>query len=134
MAEKIDRPTILVADDDEEIRRIVRKLLEKNGYHVIEARDGEEALSLLIEETPQGVILDVMMPTLTGWEICKYARTHPAYEKTAILMLTGIGRTVNEMTSPLYGADAYLDKPFELVELKNTLSRILAERGAERGT
>lgn len=123
-----DATLILIADDDPEIRRIVRRALEKSGLQVVEARDGEDALEKLIEHRPAAAVLDVMMPGLTGWEVCKYARSKPDFDHTAILMLTAIGHTTNEMTAPLYGADAFLDKPFEIAELTSTVKRILEER------
>lgn len=120
-------PLMLIADDDPEIRRIVGKALTRLGMRIVEAKDGEEALAALIEHKPDGAVLDVMMPGLTGWEICKYIRSKPELEKTAVLMLTAIGKTTNELTAPLYGADAYLDKPFEIAELTATVQRILQE-------
>ena len=128
MSEATPVPTMLIADDDPEIRRIVRKALAKLGMNIIEAKDGEEALAALIEHRPDGAVLDVMMPGLTGWEVCKYVRSKPEMEPIAILMLTAIGKTTNELTAPLYGADAYLDKPFEIAELTATVQRILAEK------
>jgi DNA-binding response OmpR family regulator len=120
--------TLLVADDDAEMRRLVRRALEKRGYTIVEARDGEEALERILELKPAAVVLDVMMPGLTGWEICKYIRSHESLSGVGVLMLTAIGRTVNEMTSPLYGADAALDQPFDVSELVETMERVLAAR------
>jgi DNA-binding response OmpR family regulator len=120
--------TLLVADDDAEMRRLVRRALEKRGYTIVEARDGEEALERILELKPAAVVLDVMMPGLTGWEICKYIRSHESLSGVGVLMLTAIGRTVNEMTSPLYGADAALDKPFDVSELVETMEKVLAAR------
>jgi len=124
------RPLILIADDDPEMRRMVRRSLAGLKGELIEARDGEETLTFVIEHRPDLVVLDVMMPTLSGWEICKYVRSKPEYESTAIVMLTAIGKTVNEMTSPLYGADAYLDKPFDIQEMVETVRRLLEERAS----
>ncbi len=121
-------PLVLIADDDAEMRRLVRKALEKLGLRIVEARDGEEAIARLVEHGPAGAVLDVMMPGLSGWEVCKYIRSKPELENVAVLMLTAIGKTTNEMTAPLYGADAYLDKPFEVAELTSTVKRILEER------
>ncbi len=125
-----DAPLMLIADDDQEMRRLVRKALEKQGLRIVEARDGEEAIAALIEHRPAGAVLDVMMPGLNGWEVCKYIRSKPEFEHVAVLMLTAIGKTTNELTAPLYGADAYLDKPFEIAELSSTVRRILEERKA----
>lgn len=122
------RPLVLLADDDAEIRMLVRRALANIDCDIIEAEDGEQALENLIIEGPDLVVLDVMMPTLTGWEICKYVRSKPALADTKILMLTAVGKTVNELTSPLYGADAYLDKPFDLKEVADEVARLLSER------
>lgn len=121
------RKLVLLADDDMEIRRIVRSVVEGFDCDIAEARDGEEALELIIGEIPDVIVLDVMMPTLTGWEICKYVRSKPQYAHIAILMLTAVGKTVNAMTAPLYGADAYLDKPFDLKEVGKIVEKMLAE-------
>ena len=125
MSDSANRPLIMLADDDVEIRRLLSRTLSSLDVEIIEAQDGEEALEMLIQHNPTLVVLDVMMPTLSGWEICKYIRSKPAYSQTAVIMLTAIGRTVNEMTSPLYGADAYLDKPFDIEEMLTTVSGLL---------
>lgn len=125
------KPLVLLADDDAEIRMLVRRAIAGIDCDIIEAEDGEQALESLIIEGPDLVVLDVMMPTLTGWEICKYVRSKPALAHTKVLMLTAVGKTVNELTSPLYGADAYLDKPFDLRELADEVRRLL-EEGAEQ--
>ena len=89
------------------------------------ANDGEEGLETILVEQPDMVILDVMMPGLNGWQITKYLRSKPDWNDTPILMLTGIGSSLNEMTSPLYGANAHLDKPFDLDELSEKVASLL---------
>ena len=125
MSEHRTRPLVVLADDDIEIRRILKRTVATLDCDVMEAEDGEQGLELIIEYQPDLVILDVMMPTISGWELCKYIRSKPALEKTPIVMLTAIGKTVNEMTSPLYGADAYLDKPFDIEDIVEVVSRLL---------
>ncbi len=116
--------TVLVADDDVEILGLVtRHLRTYDGVRILEASDGEEALRTVRRERPDLVILDVMMPGMTGWEVCRAIREDDGLSGTGVIMLTGIGERLNEMTSPLYGADAYLDKPFEFEDLDE---RILA--------
>lgn len=129
MSEERNRPLIMLADDDIEIRRILMRSLASLDVDLVEAKDGEEALELIIQHEPNLVILDVMMPTLSGWELCKYVRSKPNLEHIIVVMLTAIGRTVNEMTSPLYGADAHMDKPFDIQEVLDVVSGLLAERG-----
>ena len=114
--------TILVVDDDPTILRMVSTSLGKRGYRVITASSGEEALTEAREAMPVLVILDVMMPGMSGWEVARALRKDPATNAMKIVMLTAIGKEVNEMTSPLYGVDAYLDKPFEFRELERIIA------------
>ena len=121
------RPTrILLADDDMELARVLRKGLEREGYDVTVAFDGREALAMIRDTRPALVVLDVMMPVMNGWEVCKEIRADAELAKTAVIMLTGIGPNLNEMTSPLYGADDYLDKPVDLDELTERVRTLLA--------
>ena len=128
MSEARQTPLIMCADDDIEIRRILLRTLGTLDCELLEARDGEEALEMIIEHEPDLVVLDVMMPTLSGWELCKYIRSKPHLADISVVMLTAIGRTVNEMTSPLYGADAYLDKPFDIKEMLTVVSGLLESK------
>ncbi|HTU59039.1 MAG TPA: response regulator [Polyangiales bacterium] len=123
------KPTVVIADDDLEILTMVRTLLRRRDVKLIEASDGEEAMRLIRENEPDLVVLDVMMPGMSGWEVCKGIREDAALSATGVIMLTGIGERLNEMTSPLYGADAYLDKPFDMSDLDEKVSEVLAERG-----
>lgn len=125
MADAQTRPRVLLADDDLEMRQLVRRALGPLGCEILEAKNGEEALETVIVEKPDAVVLDVMMPVLNGWEILKYIRGKPALAHTKVLMLTGVGKTVNELTAPLYGADAYLDKPFDLDEVRDVVAGFL---------
>ena len=127
------RPKILIADDDPEMRRLLRAHLEPMDCVLEEAEDGEEALEAVITFQPDLVVLDVMMPVLNGWEICKYIKSKPEYEHIGVVMLTGIGSTVNELTSPLYGADEYIDKPFSINELSFKIRRVLSQHRQEEG-
>lgn len=122
---------IAYVDDDLELTRMVGGALSDEGWEVLIENDGESGLEMILVEQPDLVILDVMMPGLTGWEICKYLRSKPDWSNTPILMLTGIGERMNAMTAPLYGADAHLDKPFDLDDLVETV-RQLAAQAAER--
>ena len=121
------RPLILLADDALEIRTLVRLATEPLDVDIIEASDGELALEHILVEAPDLVVLDVMMPGLTGWEVCKYIKQREGYEDTLILMLTAVGETVNHMTAPLYGADAHLDKPFDMDEIVEVIQKLLAQ-------
>ena len=121
------RPLILLADDDVDIRTLVRLAIENIDCDIIEASDGEIALEQILVEAPNLVVLDVMMPGLTGWEVCKYGKSKEGYKEIQILMLTAVGETVNQMTAPLYGADAYLDKPFDMDEIVHVIQSLLVK-------
>ena len=124
-----ERTLILIADDDPDLRRMVRLQLEELPFELLEANDGANTLELILTEAPDLVILDVMMPELTGWEILRYLRGKPELADTGVLMLTGIGETLNELSSPMYGADDYIDKPFKARELLKKVKKILTDKG-----
>jgi two-component system response regulator VicR len=112
--------TILLADDDEMIVDVLRYRLEAEGYTVIVARDGEEALQLALSANPDLVLLDVMMPRMQGWEVCRELRRTSA---VPILMLTARGEEMDRVLGLELGADDYVIKPFSFREL---LARIHA--------
>jgi DNA-binding response OmpR family regulator len=123
------RPTtVLIADDDLEILNLTRSLMRRRGFEVLEASDGDEAMRQLLENHPDLVILDVMMPGQSGWEVCRSIRETDSLKNTGVIMLTGVGHRMNEMTSPLYGADGYLDKPFEFDDLDTLVTDVLQKR------
>ncbi len=115
---------VLVAEDDLEIASMLRKALSQAGYRLALTYDGEEALRSALSHKPDLVVLDVMMPQMNGWEVCKNLRARPEFADVGIMMLTAIGPNLNEMTAPLYGADDHLDKPFLVDELLERLERL----------
>jgi len=125
MAER-QKPVVLVADDDPEILSLLSIRLRKAGYEVLEAADGEQTLEAAHTQHPDLVVLDVMMPGKNGWEVAKELRRDEELKSIGIVMLTAIGERINEMTSPLYGADAYIDKPFEFSDLEAKIREVLA--------
>ena len=131
-----ERPVVLVADDEPSMLELVSqhlKTMHQPTLEVVEASDGEQAWKLAQEYLPDLVVLDVMMPGMSGWEVCRKIREDVALAHTAVVMLTGIGENLNQMTSPLYGADGYLDKPFEFEELDEKVREALAARAQQRG-
>ena len=127
MSQNLSEKTVLVADDDVEILGLVTRHLKTHDMKILEASDGEEALKIARREKPDLVILDVMMPGMTGWEVCRAIREDDGLSSTAVIMLTGIGERLNEMTSPLYGADEYLDKPFEFHDLDDRIRKVISK-------
>jgi DNA-binding response OmpR family regulator len=128
-------PLVLVADDEPSMLELVaRHLRTMNApkLEVIQASDGEEAWRLAREHLPDLVVLDVMMPGMSGWEVCRKIREDVALAHTGVVMLTGIGENLNQMTSPLYGADAYIDKPFEFDDFDDKIRDTLKARIKQR--
>jgi CheY-like chemotaxis protein len=119
------KPKILVVDDDPEIVTMLSLRLGRRGYDVHTASDGHKAIELAKREVPALVLLDVMMPGKSGWEVARALKADPATANIKIVMVTAIGEQVNEMTSPLYGADAHIDKPFEFERLEEIVTRLL---------
>jgi DNA-binding response OmpR family regulator len=124
------KPTILIADDDPQILTMLGIRLAKKGYNILEASDGLQTLKQAREHHPDLVLLDVMMPGKNGWEVAKEIRGDDDLKNIGIVMLTAIGEKVNELTSPLYGADAYVDKPFDFNDLEKKIKTILEERAS----
>ena len=128
-------PLVLIADDEPSMLELVARHLttmREPKLEVIQARDGEEAWKLAREHLPDLVVLDVMMPGMSGWEVCRKIREDIALAHTGVVMLTGIGENLNQLTSPLYGADAYVDKPFEFEELDDKVRETLSARASQR--
>src|SRR5579864_8084893 len=128
-------PVVLVADDEPTMLELVARHLrsmDQPKFEVIEACDGDEAWRLARERLPDLVVLDVMMPGMSGWEVCRKIRQDAALAHTGVLMLTGIGDSLNETTSPLFGADEFIDKPFDFEKLDEKIVSVLARRAAQR--
>ncbi len=128
MTEREEKVVILVADDEPSTLALVSSHVRSLGYKVLEASDGDQAWQLAHENLPDLVVLDVMMPGMSGWEVCRKIREAVSLAHTGVIMLTGIGENLNEMTSPLYGADQYIDKPFEFADLDEKIRTTLEER------
>jgi DNA-binding response OmpR family regulator len=126
---------VLVADDEPTMLELVARHLRSLNWpklEVIEASDGDEAWKLARERLPDLVVLDVMMPGMSGWEVCRKIRQDASLAHTGVVMLTGIGENLNEATSPLFGADEYIDKPFDLEQLDERIASVLERRSAQR--
>ncbi|XYH94428.1 response regulator transcription factor [Sorangium sp. So ce1128] len=123
-------PRVLVAEDEPAMLSLVARHLRNLGFSVIEASEGDAAWDLAREHKPDLVILDVMMPGMSGWEICKRLKGDTSdgrpFANTGVIMLTGIGENLNEMTSPLFAADAWLNKPFDFADLDARVRETLA--------
>lgn len=123
-------PTILLADDEDAIRAGLAAALQRGGFHVVEARNGLEALSLVERLQPDVIALDILMPELDGREVCR--RLRQAGNWTPVIMLTQISATGEKISSLEEGADDYLNKPFDSYELVARI-RALLRRQAVAG-
>jgi len=120
--------SILIADDEPNIVLSLEFVLQQEGYRVRVARDGQEALEALAAELPDLVLLDVMMPRVSGFDVCQRIRANPAWRGLRVVMLSAKGREVEVSKGLALGADAYVTKPFAIQELLAEVARQL-QRG-----
>ena len=116
---------ILVVEDEPDIRKLVRYHLAQERYNVVEAEDGEQALKLIQREQPNLVVLDLMLPGLSGQELCRILRSHPDTAALPILMLTAKAGEADKVLGLETGADDYITKPFSPREMVARVKAIL---------
>ena len=121
---------ILVADDDLNICELLRLYLEKEGFEVVMAHDGEEAVAKFESEKPSLILLDIMMPKLDGWQVCRQIRQK---SDCPIIMLTAKGETFDKVLGLELGADDYVVKPFDTKEIVARIKAVL-RRSSPAGT
>lgn len=124
-------PTVLVVDDEPEIRRLLTTFLHKAGFEVWQAADGSEAVKLLAQRHPAAVVLDAMLPGVHGFDICQRIKNSQATRHIVVVMVSAVyrGWRYSEDVKRLYGADAFLEKPLRLDELKHILQKALHAGG-----
>jgi DNA-binding response OmpR family regulator len=124
--------TVLIVDDEPDIRKLVRRVLEERGYRVIEAARGHIALAMLKEQTPDLVVLDAMLPEVHGFDIAKRMKGTERYGHIPIVMISAVykGWRFAEDLKASYGVDAYLEKPFKMTDLVAAVERLLSNRAA----
>jgi DNA-binding response OmpR family regulator len=123
-----EQPVVLAADDDEDILALVAFRLERSGYTVLQARDGQEAFELAQSEKPDLAVLDVMMPKLDGFELTRRLRAEEATSRMPIILLTARAQDTDVDQGFAVGADDYLRKPFSPQELRTRVQAILGRR------
>ena len=119
------RPSVLVVEDEPALSTLIRYNLEKEGFAVSEARDGEEALLQLKEAKPDAVLLDWMLPRISGLELCRQIRRAPAWRDLPVIMLTARGEEGDRVRGLDSGADDYVVKPFSTGELIARLRAVI---------
>ena len=121
------QPAVLVVDDNRDNTEIVRTVLERSGYTVHVANDGEQALSAFETVRPPVVLLDVMMPGRSGWDVCRVMKQHPDHGKhVRIIMMTALGDWNDKQQALQTGADDYITKPIDFRDLAERVQRNLA--------
>lgn len=119
--------TILIVDDEAYIVTSLEYVMQSAGFEVAVAYDGEEALAKVTEKVPDLVILDLMMPKLDGFEVCKKIRENPLWKGIRIIILTAKGRDIERKKGMSLGADDYMTKPFSTRDILNRVKELLAE-------
>jgi CheY-like chemotaxis protein len=120
--------TVLLVDDEDQLRRVMRDLLEREGYRVAEAQNGIEALDQVDRHAPDIVVLDLNLPGLDGYGVLSHLRSRPATSKIPVVVLTARGDEDNEVRVLELGADDFLSKPFRARALSARLKTILGRR------
>lgn len=117
--------TILVVEDTPSERELLSHYLRESGYTVIDAVSAQEALSKAIEQKPDVIITDVVMPGMSGFELCRSLKKHPVTEKVPIIICTSKNQEIDRLWGMKQGADAYLTKPFTREQLVRTVKAIV---------
>lgn len=125
---------LLIADDEPGIRRLVRMTLESDQCEILEAADGEEALSVARDEQPDLVLLDVMMPKRSGIEVCRILKDDRATSGIVVIMLTARAQESDLRESEEAGSDGYFMKPFSPIALMRKVDEMLSGDNASKGS
>jgi DNA-binding response OmpR family regulator len=126
-----DSSTILLVDDEDSVQKLLAYPLERDGFRVLQARDGEEALARFADEDVDLVVLDLMLPKLDGLEVCKRLR---AESQVPIIMLTARDDELDKVVGLELGADDYITKPFSIREFRSRVRALLRRASAPRAT
>jgi DNA-binding response OmpR family regulator len=127
-----DQPTLLVVDDEPDIAKLVARIFEKRGYRVNVAGDGAEALASVAKDRPDLLILDLNLPKIDGWEVCRRLKGDPTTRAIPIIMLTAAHANVDDANIGLgLGADEYVAKPFVKAVLLHNVERLLGREHTE---
>lgn len=114
---------VLIIEDQESIRKFIKLALEKQSFKVVQASSGEEGIEKVISESPQVVVLDIMLPGIDGFKVCEILRKE--YPNIGIIMLTALGQDIDKIKGLEFGADDYMVKPFNPLELSARINSIM---------
>ncbi len=118
---------LLIADDDDGVRSLVRMTLQADTYEILEARDSDQALALAREHRPDLIFLDVMMPGISGFEVCRRLKADPVTAEITVIMLTAQAQERDREEGVAAGADDYFTKPFSPVGLLYKVEEVFAK-------
>jgi len=121
----MEKKKILIADDNENIRDALTYLLEDEGYALSMAKDGSDALKKVREFHPDILFLDIMMPEMNGYEVCRVIKNDPKLKNIYVIMLTAKGQVAEQERGKEVGADEYIVKPFSPMEILSKIKNIL---------
>ena len=117
--------TILIVEDEEDVLELLSTILRLEGYKVRGAKDGEEALSIARVDNPNMILLDIQLPKLNGYEVCRSVKLDPAMSHTKVLMMSGMTQNFDRMKAQEAGADDYITKPFSSFVLLEKVEDLL---------
>jgi len=118
-------PRVLIVDDEEEVRLSVGEYLETKGFVIAEAEDGEEALAKAFTEKPDLILLDLRLPKVDGYQVCQTLKGNPITSVIPIIMITALNTTNQKVKGIEFGADDYVEKPFDLEELSARIKMVM---------
>lgn len=116
---------ILFVDDEADLGYLMKRFLETEGYNVSVAHDGQEGLEKAIEENPDLILLDVMMPRMNGFQMCTQLKNHTSLQNIPVIFVTALHQCKDEFISSTMGANGYVTKPFEHQHLLSEIARTL---------
>jgi CheY-like chemotaxis protein len=125
---------ILIVDDEAHIVMILKDSLEFSGFQVMTASDGMEALERIAQEIPDLVVLDIGMPRLDGWEVCRRLRQDPKTKELPVIILTAYAQTADQRKGIQLGADRFVTKPCDLTYLVEEINSLLSKKAEKQDT
>lgn len=125
---------LLIADNEQPLRLLVRATLKDKNYEILEASDGQEALEVARRERPKLLLLDIQMPAMTGFEVCEQLKSDPTTADIVVVMLTVKSQQIDKERGKAVGADYYFTKPFSPSQLLQLVDRIMREERIHQNT
>ncbi|MGD1906138.1 MAG: response regulator transcription factor [Leptolyngbyaceae cyanobacterium] len=121
--------TVMVVDDSSALREMIAGLLSNAGMTILEAKDGAEAQQKLQASTPDLVVLDIVMPNMNGYELCRWIKNNPGTQDVPVVICSSKGEEFDRYWGMKQGADAYISKPFRPNEMVETVKQLLRSKG-----